>query len=58
VPAVLIWWIITERKRGEILLQVVLTDWQRQREEEIEKRAEEKFQRKLTMIPAPQSPPQ
>jgi hypothetical protein len=50
---VLIWWIIVERKRSDTLLQVLMTDWQRQREEEIERRAEEKFTKKMTTIGSP-----
>jgi hypothetical protein len=50
--SVLAWWIIVERKRGDQLMNVVLADWQRQREEEIERRAEEKFQRKMSTIPS------
>jgi len=47
---VLIWWIILERKRTDSLLQLLSDDWKRQREEEIEKRAEERFQKKLSTI--------
>jgi hypothetical protein len=48
--SVLAWWIIVERKRSDQLMNVLLSDWQRQREEEIEKRAEERFQKKLSTI--------
>lgn len=47
---VLIWWIALERKRSDALLQLLSDDWKRQREEEIEKRAEERFQKKLSTI--------
>jgi hypothetical protein len=49
---VLIWWIILERKRTDALLQLLSDDWKRQREEEIERRVEERFQKKMTTIPA------
>lgn len=49
--SVLAWWIMVERKRSDQLLSVLLSDWQRQREEEIERRVEEKFQRKMNTIP-------
>lgn len=49
---VLIWWIILERKRSDSLLQLLSDDWKRQREEEIERRVEEKFQRKMSQIPS------
>lgn len=49
--SVLIWWIILERKRSDSLLQLLSDDWKRQREEEIERRVEEKFQRKMSTIP-------
>lgn len=48
---VLIWWIILEKRRSDALFELLVTDWKRQREEEIEKRAEEKFQRKMMTIP-------
>lgn len=50
--SVLIWWIILERKRSDSLLQLLSDDWKRQREEEIERRVEERFQKKLNTIPA------
>jgi PAS domain-containing protein len=49
---VLIWWVILERKRTDALLHILTEDWKRQREEEIERRAEERFQKKLNTIPA------
>jgi len=48
---VLIWWIILERKRSDSLLQLLSNDWQRQRDEEIERRVEERFQKKMQTIP-------
>lgn len=50
--SVLVWWIILERRRSDALFQLLSDDWKRQREEEIERRAEEKFQRKLSTIPS------
>lgn len=47
---VLIWWILLERKRTDTLISLITSDWQRQREEEIEMRAEEKFAKKMTTI--------
>lgn len=47
---VLIWWIVLERKRSDVLLDLLSSDWKRQREEEIEKRAEERYQKKITTI--------
>lgn len=47
---VLIWWIIVERRRSDVLFNLLATDWQRQREEEIERRAEEKYQKKISTI--------
>lgn len=47
---VLIWWILLERKRTDTLISLITSDWQRQREEEIERRAEEKFSKKMTTI--------
>lgn len=41
-------WLIRENAQ---LKELVYTDWKRQREEEIEARAEEKFQKKLSTIP-------
>lgn len=49
---VLIWWIILERKRSDALLQLLSDDWKRQREEEIERRVEERLQKKMSVIPA------
>lgn len=48
---VLIWWIVLERRRSDTLFSLVSEDWKRQREEEIERRAEERFQKKLSTIP-------
>lgn len=48
---VLVWWIMLERKRSDALLQLVSDDWKRQREEEIERRVEDRFQKKLATIP-------
>ena len=42
-------WLIRENAQ---LKELVYTDWKRQREEEIEARAEEKFQKKLSTIPS------
>lgn len=47
---VLIWWVVLERKRSDTLLDLLSSDWKRQREEEIEKRAEERYQKKITTI--------
>lgn len=47
---VLIWWVLLERKRTDTLIALITSDWQRQREEEIERRAEEKFSKKMTTI--------
>jgi hypothetical protein len=49
--SVLAWWIMVERKRSDQLLSVLLSDWQRQRQEEIEALAEEKFRKKMNTIP-------
>lgn len=48
--ALLIWitWLIKENAQ---LKTLVYSDWQRQRDEEIDRRAEERFQKKLTTIP-------
>lgn len=39
-------------RENAILKELVFTDWKRQREEEIERRAEEKFQKKMATIPS------
>jgi len=48
--SVLVWWVILERKRTDALLTLLSDDWKRQREEEIERRAEEKFAKKMNTI--------
>lgn len=48
---VLVWWIMLERKRSDALLQLVSDDWKRQREEEIERRVEERYQMKVAKVP-------
>jgi hypothetical protein len=56
--SVLIWWVILERrnvekaqKRADEAYTIITEDWKRQREEEIERRAEERFQKKMATIP-------
>jgi hypothetical protein len=44
---VLIWWIVLERKRSDVLLQLLSNDWQRQRDEEIDKQVENRLAKKL-----------
>lgn len=47
---VLLYWVMVERKEKMVLLGLLSEDWKRQREEEIEKRAEERYQKKISTI--------
>lgn len=44
---VLIWWIILERRRSDALLQLLSNDWQRQRDEELDKQVEARLASKM-----------
>lgn len=46
--SVLMWWIISERKRSDALLQLLSNDWQRQRDEELDKQVEMRLSKKVS----------
>lgn len=49
--AICLAWVSWLMRENATLKELVFTDWKRQREEEIERRAEEKFQKKMSTIP-------